>query len=62
MSRSDTLNPPRDVRFVHVGVGHPSTFLCAACARSRPVPGRRLRRVAGLRTWVCAHCARKEHP
>lgn len=33
------------------------TFRCGACSQPRSTGGRKLRRVLGLRTWVCAACA-----
>lgn len=32
------------------------TFRCGACDNPRSPKGRRLRRVRGLRTWVCGVC------
>jgi len=34
-----------------------TTFCCGSCGKNKPLWGRRLRRVHGLRTWVCAECA-----
>jgi len=55
----DTLrgNPP-DVPFRAAGVGHGMTFKCAACLRPSQILGRRLRRVHGVRQWVCGGCAK----
>lgn len=39
------------------GVAPAHHFLCAACQRSRPTLGRKVRRVLGLRSYVCAKCA-----
>jgi hypothetical protein len=33
-------------------------FRCARCDKPRLPQGRRLQRVMGLRTWVCAGCAK----
>jgi protein-arginine kinase activator protein McsA len=33
-------------------------FLCAACGNKKASQGRKLARVHGLRTWVCASCAK----
>ncbi len=41
----------------HAGPGHTITFLCAACQKRRDGFGKRLRRVLGLRTYVCRDCA-----
>ena len=40
------------------GGGHASLFHCMRCALPKPQTGRRLQRVQGLRTWVCAGCAK----
>lgn len=40
------------------GSGHASLFQCMRCAKPKPQQGRRLQRVQGLRTWVCAGCAK----
>lgn len=40
------------------GGGHASLFNCMRCALPKPQTGRRLQRVQGLRTWVCAGCAK----
>lgn len=38
-------------------VGHGVAFTCGRChARKRDTVGRRMQRVLGLRTWVCAQC------
>lgn len=39
------------------GGGMAPAFLCGACQRNKDGNGRRLRLVAGLKTWVCAACA-----
>lgn len=33
------------------------TFRCAGCDKPRLATGRKLLRVMGLKTWVCAECA-----
>lgn len=40
------------------GSGHASLFQCMRCAKPKPQTGRKLQRVQGLRTWVCAGCAK----
>lgn len=40
------------------GGGMAPAFLCAACNKRKDSNGRRLERVFGLRTWVCAGCAK----
>jgi hypothetical protein len=39
------------------GVGLYMTFRCAACANVRGCVGRKLKRVMGLRQFVCQKCA-----
>ncbi len=42
-----------------VGIGHASKWQCGACAK--PVftmSGRRLKRVHGVKTWVCQGCGK----
>jgi transcription elongation factor Elf1 len=45
--------------FRAMGSGLTTTFLCAACSKPKLTTGRRLKRVQGLRTWVCKACAEK---
>lgn len=45
--------------FRAMGSGLLTTFLCAACNKPKMTTGRRLKRVQGLRTWVCKACAEK---
>jgi hypothetical protein len=40
------------------GPGCAPMFLCAACGNKKGSQGRKLARVHGLRTWVCASCAK----
>ena len=55
-SDNDTRGPDR--KMSSPGVGMSPTFQCAACARQGlPTTGRRLRRVQGVRQWVCKRCA-----
>lgn len=54
---SDQARRLPDVKFKPVGSGLSQTFLCAACVKYRLIPGRRLKRVNGLKTWVCRECA-----
>lgn len=56
---SDTRNTAPDVRYPPRGIGSPGqTFRCGACGQFRRLLGRKLQRVHGLRTWVCAGCAK----
>lgn len=54
---TDRMRDRPDPPFRAVGTGMPMSFRCAACAKPKPVPGRRLKRVLGLRQWVCKGCA-----
>lgn len=38
--------------------GMSQSFRCAACCKHKPIRGRRLQRVLGLRQYVCAGCAK----
>ena len=42
------------------GVGLATLFLCPLCAKRKQSLGRRLRRVDGVRQWVCKPCVAKE--
>ncbi len=58
MTGSDNETRGPDRMMAHRGPGMAPTFMCAACARNgMSTTGRRLRRVQGLRQWVCARCA-----
>lgn len=50
-------NPP-DVRWKPAGTGHGMSFKCAACVKPKPILGRKLQRVDGVRQFVCKGCAR----
>lgn len=39
------------------GQGYSSLFMCAACGGKKGCIGRRLKRVQGIRQWVCSRCA-----
>lgn len=54
---TDRMRDRPDPPFRAVGTGMHMAFRCAACAKPKPVPGRRLKRVLGLRQWVCKGCA-----
>ncbi len=54
---SDRIRTAPDVPYRPAGVGLTLTFRCADCAVPKPVLGRKLKRVRGLRQWVCAGCA-----
>lgn len=59
MSMDDRLKSTPDVRWRNAGTGHASGWQCAACARKLyTMQGRKLRRVNGLRSYVCAGCAK----
>lgn len=47
-----------DRPFVMRGLGDlGATFLCGSCRQARLLMGRRMRRVRGLRQYVCKGCA-----
>ena len=41
------------------GVGMAPLFLCPLCAVRRQSLGRRLKRVQGVRQWICKTCVEK---
>lgn len=52
--RRDTPDRP----FVPRGIGDiGATFRCGSCDRLRSLFGRRIRKVRGLKTYVCRDCA-----
>jgi predicted SprT family Zn-dependent metalloprotease len=55
---SDRIRTAPDVAFRPVGMGAAISFRCAACAQPKPTLGRRLKRVLGLRQYVCKGCAK----
>mgnify|MGYP001769277380 CR=1 FL=1 len=58
MTSSDNETRGPDRKLASPGVGMAPTFRCGACARQGlPTTGRRLRRVHGVRQWVCRRCA-----
>jgi hypothetical protein len=58
MTGSDNVTRGPDRKMASAGPGMAPTFRCAACARpGLSTTGRRLRRVHGVRQWVCAKCA-----
>lgn len=54
---SDRIRTTPDAPFRPVGMGMVSNFMCDACAKPKAVLGRKLRRLGGMRTWVCGACA-----
>ena len=56
---SDDINRARDPRPQISGPGMPgATFQCWKCRQFRSLFGRRMRRVRGLRLFVCKDCAK----
>ena len=55
---SDRIKSAPDVPWLKVGAGLSSTFRCALCFKPRQVPGRRLRRVHGVKQWCCKECSK----
>jgi rubredoxin len=57
--QSDQRNGPADVARSYAGTGHVSAWACGACGKPQfAMVGRRLRRVRGVRSWVCPQCAK----
>lgn len=50
---SDRARHVPDTAFRGAGTGMYARFQCAACAKPKSVAGRRLKRVHGVRQWVC---------
>lgn len=55
---SDNSRRQPDAPWRNVGTGMSQNFRCARCDKPSPSEGRRLQRVAGLRTYVCKRCAK----
>jgi predicted SprT family Zn-dependent metalloprotease len=45
--------------FRAVGVGMVPTFRCGDCDKPKISTGRKMKKVKGLRTWVCKACVEK---
>ena len=57
------MNPFHSIRDLSQSQRAPATgmnqsFKCGACCKPKPINGRRLKRVMGLRQYVCAGCAK----
>lgn len=59
---SDDATAPRDVRFGAMGSGMSTLFKCGRCHKRKAPAGRRMQRVLGLRTYVCAGCYQPPRP
>lgn len=57
MTSDDTRSPP-DAKWQPRGTGMYNTFLCPMCAKPRGMTGRKIKRVQGLRQYVCKGCAK----
>lgn len=57
MTSDDSKFRP-DVKWQNYGTGMSSTFRCGACCKPKSIGGRRLKRVFGLRQYVCKECAK----
>jgi predicted SprT family Zn-dependent metalloprotease len=55
---SDTATRRTESAFAYAGTGHAMSFLCAACQKHKPCTGRKLKRVQGIRQYVCRGCAK----
>lgn len=56
MTSDETTRAAPDVPFKPRGLGLAMLFRCAACSNPSSTLGRGLRRVNGLRTYVCKAC------
>lgn len=54
---SDDTRRGTDRPWREVGLGTVARFRCGQCDKTSDTYGRKLRRVPGLRTWVCRACA-----
>lgn len=59
---SNLYNPTRDLTGAQPGAsaGLTSLFQCGKCSKRGATLGRKLKRVRGMRTWVCAACVQAE--
>ena len=57
MSRDSDTRTRGCAASVPPSAGMAMTFRCAACTKFKFCTGRKLRRVLGLRQYVCAECA-----
>jgi predicted SprT family Zn-dependent metalloprotease len=55
---SDNVIRPQDTHWRQAGTGMYITFRCAACCKVKGCNGRKLKRVMGLRQYVCKECAK----
>lgn len=57
-SHTDRSRRAPDRPFVQRGIGDVgATFACGACGLFKSLMGRRMRKVRGLRQYVCSSCA-----
>lgn len=57
------MNPFHSIRDLSQSQRAPATgmnqsFKCGACCKPKPILGRRLKRVMGLRQYVCVGCSK----
>lgn len=59
---TNLYNPSRDLTAVRpsAGLGLTSLFQCGRCSRRGSTMGRRMRKVRGVKTWVCAQCVQAQ--
>lgn len=56
---SDDNKQAADIKWRNAGIGLASRWACGACGKPQYMMlGRKLRRVRGVRTWVCAGCGK----
>jgi hypothetical protein len=56
--KDDRLRSTPDTAWRSPGPGMYITFRCGACAKVKSCNGRKLKRIMGLRQYVCAGCAK----
>lgn len=54
--RPDDSTKTSSVTYKPAGPGMYMTFRCAACCKVKEVQGRKMKRVLGLRQYVCKGC------
>lgn len=62
MSRSDTTQPPGDVRFRPAGPGHHPLLRCGKCNQPMPNAGRKRVLYRGAKVWIGACCQTPTKP
>lgn len=58
MKEADRSQKAADTKWASPGPGMYITFRCGACSKVKSCIGRKLKRVMGLRQYVCEGCAK----